>query len=738
MPAQGVAGQLVAQNGAVAAGRLEVGQLVVAAPASGALRALTLAAPMGLRHPGRPLRGRAGLLSALLEHCAGQGDGRLHVLHGLSGSGKTALVLELVHELQHRFGLAFGLCAWWIDGRQGALFEGGVRAVARRLGVPEDLVEAEGVVDVLWHRLSQVEWPWLLVVDGVADPALLDGPGQTAAGTGWVRPHSCAHGLVVVTTCDGTAEVWGSGAVLHPVVALAEQDAARVLCDYAGPYAGTFSGAVRLARRLGGLPLALRMAGVYLAEVNGMPDAFRDADMPAEFDAFVQALNGSAGPGLNPAEVIADTWRLALGLLERRGFRHASAVLELLSAFADAPVPYTRVLRASLLRGQPGFERIDGGTVWRTLRALAALSLIDFSPAPGASGDVAQPSAEAPASVRVHPLIRDLSRTPRHLALTAVLLGHACSVEEAGRPEEPDTWAVWSALAPHALELAGQEAALASLPDDVQVAAAQAMELAARYVQARGLSRQAGVVFETVVQWRTRLLGPMDEETLTAQHNLAAVLHDTGELGQAEVVYRSVWEGHCAARGGEFPHALTARHELGRVLHDMGRLREAEEHLSQVLEIRRRSQGEEHGHTLSARHERARVLHDLGRWEEAGEEYRRVWEVRNRDLGRRHTRTLTVSHNLACLAQDEGRLESALRQFRVVHAARSQILGPAHPQTLSTAFRLGCTLRDMGCAAAAQPLLQRVHEELSSVLGSGHAHALRAQQALRSLPLDPG
>ncbi|MFC5220459.1 tetratricopeptide repeat protein [Streptomyces coerulescens] len=730
-------GSLVAHHGAVAAGHLEVGQLVMAVPSRAATRVMTLAAPMGLRHPERPLRGRAGLLEDLLRQYRGRGDGRLHVLHGLSGSGKTALALELVHALQARFGSAFGPYAWWIDGRQDALFEGGIRAVARRLGLPGDVVDAEEVVDVLWQRLGQAKCPWLLVVDGVRDPSVLNGPGRLAAGTGWIRPHSCPSGLVLITTYDGTTDIWGSGAALHPVLPLPERDAAQVLFDHAGPNAGSWGGAVRLARRLGGLPLALRMAGSYLAEVIAMPDAFRDADMPAEFDAFVRALDEPVGHGLNPAPVIADTWRLALDMLERRGFPFASAVLELLSSFADAPIPYALVLRAPLMDGEAGFEGINGSAVWRTLRALAALSLIDFCP-PETGGPPAAALDGVLASVRVHPLIRDLSGTSRHLPLTVALLGLACSIEQVGKPEEPDAWAAWTLLAPHALRLAEQEGSLEGAPLRVQVAGAEAAELAGRYLQARGLPRQAGAVFESVLGWRKRLLGPTDAETLTAQHNLAGALHDMGQLARAEAGYRNVWRSHCAARGESFPHALTARHELGRVLHDMGHLSEAEEHHSAVLAYRQQSQGSEHGHTLSARHELARVLHDLGRWEEARHNYARVLQARRRNLGDNHPRTLTVLHNLACLAQDEGRLDNALPQLRSVHAARSQILGSTHPQTLSTAFRLGCALRDAGDTLHAHALLQHVHTALSSSLGDAHAHARRAAQALRGFSATPG
>ncbi|WP_165939169.1 tetratricopeptide repeat protein [Streptomyces sp. BK205] len=722
----------------MAAGRLEVGQMVVAA-AAGRAQALTLAAPLGYRHPALPLRGRDELLNRLLDQFRRGGDGRLHVLHGLSGSGKTALALEIVHLLQMRAGDPISeRCVWWLDARQAALFEGGLRAVARRIGVAGDLLDAEGVVDALWHRLSRAESPWLLVIDGVDDPRLLDGPGLLAAGTGWIRPHLCPCGLVLVTTCDGTTAAWGSGAVLHPVPPLRGRDAACVLMDHAGADAGAVDDAARLARRLGGLPLALRMAGVYLAEVMGMPDAFREPEMPADFDAFRRALDGPAGQGLNPAQVIADTWRLALDLLHHRGFRYAAEVLELLSVFADAPVPHPLVLRAPLLQRHPGFEGIDGGALWRALRALAAMSLIDLCPAPeDGEAEGSEGAARAPECLRVHPLIRDVSRTPRYMSLAAGLLQDACATERVGKPEEPSSWAAWSVLAPHALNLVEREEDLASLTDDGQVSAVGAAEMAARFLQARGLSRQAGAVFKKVVKVRMRLLGAAHPETLTAQHNLAGALHDIGELGHAEALYRGVWQAHRDTRGEEFAHALTARHELGRVLHDKGRLEEAQQHLSAVLSVRRRVQGERHGHTLSAQHELARVLHDLGLLQEACTEYGLVLAARREQLGDEHPRTLTTLHNLACLMADEGELARAQQQLETVHAVRSRVLGQEHPQTLWTGYRLGCVLRDRGETVAARVLLLHVHGGFSAVLGAGHLHTRRAAQALHGLA-DPG
>ncbi|MER6563143.1 tetratricopeptide repeat protein [Streptomyces sp. NPDC001027] len=717
---------MVAQHGAVAAGRLEVGQMVVAT-ADARARALTLAPPMCYRHPVLPLRGRDVLLNCVLDQYCRRSDGRLHVLHGLSGSGKTALALEIVHTVQKR-AVQTQPRVWWLDARRATPLQDGLSAVAQRVGVAGNLLEFGGIVDALWHRLSRAPWPWLLVIDGVDDPCLLDGPGVLAAGTGWIRPHSCPYGLVLVTTRDGSPDSWGFGAVLHPVPPLQGVDAARMLLDHAGPDAGTLKGAEHLAHRLGGLPLALRMAGVYLAEVNGMPDAFREPDMPADFEAFRQALDQPSGQDLNPAQVISDTWHLALDLLHRRGFRYAATLLELLSGFADAPVPHTLVLRTSILRSSPGFEGIDGRALWRTLSALAALSLINLSPAPAPAGGQGLPQGSREC-VRVHPLIRDISRTTRHLLLVAELLKEACAIEHAGKPEEPGAWAVWSLLAPHALGLLEVD----DLPDSCRLPAAEAAEMAARFLQARGLYRQAGSVFETVVGLRMGLLGAEHPETLTAQHNLAAALHDIGELGQAESLYRRVWEGRRDAQGEEFTHALTARHELGRVLHDRGRLEEAQQHLSRVLEARRRLHGPHHGHTLSAQHELARVLHDLGYLQEAGTEYRLVFEARRVLLGDEHPRTLTALHNLACVRHDVGELAEAHVQFERVLAVRSRVLGGSHPQTLRTVFRLGCVLRDRGDTTQARVLLTRVREGLEAVLGAQHVQTLRAARSLEEL-----
>ena len=108
--------------------------------------------------------------------------------------------------------------------------------------------------------------PWLLVIDNADDPQILGGPDPgtgVAEGRGWLRPILPSSGSVLVTSRDGNAVSWGPWCVRHRLTVLPAEEAADVLADYAGhlPRLGSDTDASALAERLGGLPLALRIAG---------------------------------------------------------------------------------------------------------------------------------------------------------------------------------------------------------------------------------------------------------------------------------------------------------------------------------------------------------------------------------------------------------------------------------------------------------------------------------------------
>jgi tetratricopeptide (TPR) repeat protein len=641
--------------------------------------AVTVAPPLGLRDPQRPVRGRDELLAQVEAALSVSGSSPAQVLCGLGGSGKTAIALELVSRR-----LARAQQVWWVDARQEATLEAGLRAVARQVGVSEDQLRAGATADVLWSYLAQYERSWLLVVDNADEPALLDGPGKLSEGNGWIRRPANSRGSVLITTRDSTPQTWGSAFTLQPVRPLTGDDvadAAQILCDHAGEAAGPPDDARRLAQRLGGLPLALRLAGTYLADADNVPAAYREPGTPVDFRSYQAALDRGL-EHVDRGNVIAQTWAMSVKLLDQRGLPLAQSLLRLIATFADAPLPYTLLLTPDTLAAAGELAQLDGPDVWRLLTALAGLGLIDLQPA----GSGALPT------LRVHPLVRDASLDQAALGTAVNALHNAAFADETGVPEEPEYWDHWRLLQPHALDLF-HRATTTDLPGQRVKDAARAANFAARYLQVKGLFRQASSELEAVLAHGREIRGDTHLDTLTTRHNLAVVLCDLGELDRARGELESVLAHRCDILGGTHPDTLTTRHNLAWVLRELGESDRARGEFETVLAHERDILGDSHPRTLATRHELAWVLSELEESDQARRQFEAVLVHRCDTLGDTHPQTLTTRHELALVLRDLGELDRARGELEAVLAHEREILGDTHPSTLTTRHELASLLQ---------------------------------------------
>jgi hypothetical protein len=164
---------------------------------------------------------------------------------------------------------------------------------------------------------------------------------------------------------------------------------AQILLDHTGRRAGTDEEAEALASRLGGLPLALRLAGAHLAETTAAPwpsptATFRGYQAPMEARRLDEVLGAATPPALigeQSHKVISRAWELSLDLLDRRGMPEARSVLRLLSFLADAPIPYALVLHPDTLAAASSelFADMEAARLWQLLRALGHLGLVDLT-----------------------------------------------------------------------------------------------------------------------------------------------------------------------------------------------------------------------------------------------------------------------------------------------------------------------------------------------------------------------
>jgi tetratricopeptide (TPR) repeat protein len=677
------------------------------------------------------VRGRDALLDEL-EGVVEQGN-QVVVLHGNGGYGKTTVAVELARRLHDRAHV------WWVDATSATSVTEGLREVAVRADAPRESVHAAwsgqaSAPDLLWRSLDGFGEPWLLVLDNADDARLLVAEDhRVSTARGWLRTPR-AGGAVVVTSRDGRRAVWGHRPALRPVPVLEEEDGAAVLRELA-PGVGTERNARDLVAKLGGLPLALRLAGTYLGATSTTP-RLPGSTQPRSYAEYGSALDESfrdtttaAAPGteLGERELLSRTWELSLAFLTNRGHFAARPLMRLLSTLAPSPIPVA-LLVASALSGSPLFGGITAHRLTALVGDLDGFGLVEYR---------AADRAGAVDAITLHPLVREANRDQRDTvehrdAFTAARVAMICRAAAGLDPDDPVRWPLWRLLVPHCAQLLHDSLAGigADRPLTLELAAVQSK--AADFCAAIGSNVQAEEFYRWALAARLDLLGPDHPETLLTRRNFTGMRRDRGELATAEAEYRDILAVHVRVLGPEHPDTLTTRSNLASTLHHQGFLTTAEAEYRDILAIHLRVLGPEHPDTLTTRSNLAWTLHHQGFLTTAEEEYRDILAIHLRVLGPEHPDTLLTRDNLASTLRFQGDLETAEAEYRDILAIRERVLGPEHLDTLTTRNHLASTFHKRGDLVAAETEYRDVLAIQRRVFGPEHPDTLLTRNNLAS------
>ncbi|MFI2355708.1 aKG-HExxH-type peptide beta-hydroxylase [Streptomyces anulatus] len=724
------------------------------------------------------LRGREGLVTRLVRSIEQRVRGDLDipgvwVLNGLGGIGKTTVALEAAHRVSRTV-----THVWWVSGGGREEVSEAMLAVAFSVGARPAEFHRVNPADVTWRHLDQLREPWLLVLDNVDDPAaLLTSRGSAADGVGWLRSPRHGHGTVLVTSREARRERWGSWVEDVPVEPLGHEDGARVLLDLV-PRGGSTAEARALAEELGSLPLALYLAGSYLARTRAKlwhPPEGTPQNFPTYRRAFAEQLgtlaydpDSSLAPSERARRAILTTWEFSLDLLRREsGTDDARHLLRLLACFGPAPVPH-RLLDIGLLAGSGLFENApDGERVENALRGLAGLRLVDIEDADPGGGEASDEDGERIGAaedgedqyddhrdhrvhadeaardlgrnIRMHPLVRASNRAhddfaPRagtHLRLLVELLNRATGPL---RPPEPVHWAPWRVLASHCA------APLSLLPllhpeesdPGTVLAAGEPLLRAVAYHNYRGLYADALQELDALTTVRSARLGEDDPGTIEAR--LAGVwpLRGLGRLHEAEAVCRDLSASCDRALPADHALSQSARSSRARVLRELGRYAEAEGELRGVLRLRLADPTTDPAKVLRSRHDLAALLYENGRLDEAVDELRGMWDNRSRPGGLDAT-MLSIGITLAAALRASGRPEEARNiAGEVVDGCRIST-DEDHPLLLSARHEHARTVRDLGQLERAETEFAEVHQLYKHRFGPEHHNALAARHELATV-----
>ncbi len=675
----------------------------------------------------RRTRGRDALVDVVAE-AVREPDGRNVVLHGAGGYGKTTVALRIVERV------ADEVDVWWVDASTTTGLVEGLREVALRCGADQAMVrdawsyERGSAPDLLWRSLNTLDRKWLLVLDNADDAAVLaPEDGRVRGGRGWLRDPEPGRGTILVTTRTRDPGVWGR-AERHAVTALSASDGADVLLDRV-PEAGTADEAVALATRLGGLPLALWLAGSYLASTRSAP-ALPGWTPATTFAAYLQAWNDSFVDVTDLSwtteapldrELLTRTWELSLDLLDRRGHVDARPLLRALSWLGPTAIPLD-LLDAEAFAGAVVLDGVVPAGLGKSLRVLAELGLLDEADNPGPD------QAEAVPAVVLHPVIRDANRyhvglTPDVPAYTRLVLDlvHRCAVR---RPYDDLTnWPVWRLLLPHCSVARG-----VVLDQDQEVEdrlrAATVCDHGGDFSGSIGLDRNAFDLLRAAVEGRNDLLGPGAVETLGSRFSLASALRQLGRLAEAEAEYRTVLAGS----GDSGPYALNSRFGLADILRVRGDIEPAEREFRLVLAAHEETHPDSYL-AVSMRNGLARVLCARGGFAEAEGLVRRSVDFLRRDLGAEHHLTAVTVHVLATILLDRGGFAEAEQLCAEVIRLAVARWGERHPFVIQASSTLGRARQALGDLEDAERVLGTSLASARQIWGDRHPGTLMVRQA---------
>jgi tetratricopeptide (TPR) repeat protein len=247
---------------------------------------------------------------------------------------------------------------------------------------------------------------------------------------------------------------------------------------------------------------------------------------------------------------------------------------------------------------------------------------------------------------------------------------------------------------------------------------------------AQGKYSNAETVFRSVIEARTRALGPEHPDTLDSRHRLIYALSRQSKYAEAEAEAREVLRLREKVLGPDNPDTAVSRYNLAEPLVEQGKYAEAETLYREVIRLEEKKLGPEHPRTLAACVGLATVLSSEGKTAEAEPLYREIITLDQKVYGAEHPYTLNDRQNLATALQADGKYAEAEQQYRDVIKIDTKLIGPEHPDTLICRNNFAEMLDEQGKYAEAEAECRQILETAIKVAGPGDQLTLESRGAL--------
>lgn len=734
--------------------------------------------------------GRHSDLSGLAEifnvHRSDQSRSIVIAASGMGGIGKTQLATEFVHRYGHLFpGGAFWLSFADPDAVPAEIAAcGGSEHLALRANF-DSLSLDEQVRLVLEAWTSPV--PRLLIFDNCEDPAL------------FARWHPQQGGSRVLLTSRRAQ--WNIDLHVRTLLlsVLSRRESIELLQNHCPDLALDNADLIAIAAELDDLPLALHLAGRFLA-------LYRADVGPAEYVRQLRGPDILKHPSLRSGgnsptgheQHVARTFALSYERLSDTNSidRAARALLARAASFAPGePIPRDLLLTTLKLPADTG-----NTLAANALARLRDLGLIDLTGQAGASvrmhrliaAFVRQTTSDVQARADVGNTL--LTTMQRLNAVDAqmqllVLQPHLRAAIESGQtPEDELTAALCFELSQHLLEIedyAGaqhynqrsldirtalfgehdpriatnlhhmgwlldwqakdaqpyHERALAirrAALGDEHPDTADSFNYMGTMLHARSHYDSARSYYEQALAIRERVLGASHPETAQSLSNLGLLLHGQGQYADARRYYERALAIREHLLVPNYSKLAITLNNLGYLLRAMALYTEAREHLERALKLREEVFGPDNTYVAVTLNHLGRLHHALGAYEQAWSYLERALAIRTPALQPNHPDIANNLGNLGMLRYDQGDHSGAASYLERALALHEQSWGTWHHHTARSLNHVGLLLHTQGDLTGARRRLEQALEIRTQILGPNHPDTANSLGNLGAVVLDQG
>lgn len=617
-----------------------------------------------------------------LGFISGKFGGDTVQLRGLGGIGKSLLA----HEYWLRYAASYPGGLFELRATDNANRDQQLATCAARLEIDTSNLTQIQIENRFWQRIEDGE-PCLWLVDDLPAGLKMDEVKQ------WFAKASKATTLVTTRSLS-----YGTVGSRLDLGALSEADAYKLLTRQRAPEGEDEESSAReLCRELGYHPLALEVAGSYLAQGS------------QRFGAYLRELRSGSEDALE--------W--GAGIEEELPTGHERSIQGTFwKSIAQLPAASLDFLRiASLLLPSP----IETGLIEQVLEAASGeegtgpkLFVQAVSPAAllGLCTGVGTDTRE------VHALI---SRTIRfrygsdertgalRSALVRTLISRLAAVDAIQDLHQITRFSRDLQHARHLLAR-GVES------EDEAVMAL----LVSQHEMVRGTSAASLDLLESAVAFATSTFGPAHENTRFAITTFASALTQSGQLTKAKDLNQQMLASALEPTGEEDGSLLSAFSSLALTLGEQGNYESAIRIQRRVLKTYQSRFGEDSFEALLEGNNLATSLYVMGQMSEAKELLEKAAKGIRPVLGDEHPQTNRCLSNLGLCQYGLGNQIEARRILEPLLSRQREVLGDENIDTARTMNNLALVLRAVGDLRGAQTLLETSAPILQRLVGEEH------------------